>query len=322
MIATLASSRLYPRMICSRRKASHIGALVGLILGSVASGSEPVGRDIEIDKVLARIEINEGRVQSLEWTVECHEGKVTDPAKPETATFGPVTHRGHVVIERFSGRYRVDLDSVMRWFQGAADHVAERNSWSFDGVEFRDLNYTKPGKELPQVPPKPGDDPGRGRIYRAGEVYSKFEAFRLTCGIGSMPPNYLGKSLSKLIRSGLKTKRSIRIREDGHRWLIMVPEPDGDSTIALGYDPNNGAILGATWENGNPERPWLRQFYELQEVDGGFWVPKKISTINLFNKTIWQTEFSNVRVNAAAHPAAFTLTFPPGISVTDPVRMP
>ena len=78
--------------------------------------------------------------------------------------------------------------------------LPRRNTWSFDGLVFSELNYSKPGKELPRIPPQPGDDLGRGRIYRPGEETSQFQAFRLTCGIGEMPPYHFGESLSNLIR--------------------------------------------------------------------------------------------------------------------------
>ena len=49
--------------------------------------------------------------------------------------------------------------------------------------------------------------------------------------------------------------------------MISVPEPEGDSTIVVEYDPQKSAVLRATWQNGTPERPWARCDYELQETD-------------------------------------------------------
>jgi hypothetical protein len=296
------------------------GFLLLLMPGALTCPAAEPGKEIGIEKALATIESHERRAQSLRWSVECREGKVKDPSRPETANLGPVIHRGHVVIENFSGRYRVDLDSVMKWFQGADDHIAERNSWSFDGLVFRDLKYSKPGKELPRVPPQQGDDPGHGRIYRPGEEKSQFEAFRLTCGIGEMPPYHFGESLSGLIRKGQESKRPVRISVENQRWMISVPEREGDSTILVDYDPQKGAVLSATWQNGTPEKPWARIYYELQEVDGGLWVPKTMSRVNLFDKTIWQARFSDVKVNMATPIETFRLTFPPGVSVSDSLR--
>lgn len=293
------------------------GGVLLLILGALTCSPAPAGTVIEIDKALVTIESKERRAQSLQWNVECREGRVKDPLRPETASWGPVKHRGHVVLENFSGRYRVELDSVMRWVQGVDDHIAEHNSWSFDGLVLRDLNYSKPGKELPRIPPQPGDDIGRGRIYRPGEETSQFQAFRLTCGIGEMPPYHFGESLSNLIRSALREKQPVRISEENQRWMITVPEPKGDSTILIDYDPQKGAVLCATWQNGTPERPWARTYYELQEVDGGFWVPKTISKVSLFDKTISQCRISDVKVNMAMPIEAFQLIFPPWASVTD-----
>ena len=106
-------------------RACFSGFFLVLILGALTCPPAPAGTDIEIDKVLATIESTERRAQSLQWSVEFRAGKVKDPLRPETASWGPVHHRGHVVIEHFSGRYRVELDSVMRWIQGIDDHVAE-----------------------------------------------------------------------------------------------------------------------------------------------------------------------------------------------------
>ena len=237
------------------RKRSHIGGVLlcfvqGLALAPPAS-ADP---EIALDKALVTIESSERRIQTLRWTVEMREGKVKDPLRLETADWGQVHHHGHVMMEHFSGRYRVELDSVMRWVQGVNDHVAERNTWSFDGVLFRDLNYSSPGKVLPRIPPQPGDDRGRGHIYRAGEEKSQFAAFRMACGIGEMPPNHLGEPLSGLIRNGLETRRTVRITAMGDLWKILVPEREGDSTIAVEYDPHKDAVLRATWQNGSPEQ--------------------------------------------------------------------
>ncbi len=292
------------------------GTILCCVMGLVACPPVWAGKDIDLDRALETIESSERRAQSLQWKVQVREGKVKDPMRPETATWGQVRHQGHVVIEHFSGRYRVDLDSVMRWIQGVNDHVAERNTWSFDGVLFRDLNYTSPGKVLPRIPPQPGDDIGRGRIYRAGEETNQFEAFRLTCGIGDIPPNHFGEPLSALMRHGIKTKREVRIVVEGDLWKISVPERQGDSTIVVEYDPRKDAVLRATWQNGIPESPWSQWDYELQEVDG-FWVPKTITRVNLFDKTIWQSRISDVKLNIATPHQAFELVFPPWSSVTD-----
>ena len=286
------------------------------VMGLFACPPVWAGKDIELDKALETIESGERRAQSLQWKVEVREGKVKDPMRPEAATWGPACHQGHVVIEHFSGRYRVDLDSVMRWIQGVNDHVAGRNTWSFDGVLYRDLNYTSPGKVLPRIPPEPGDDRGRGRIYRAGEETNQFEAFRLACGIGDMPPNHFGEPLSALMRNGIKTSRGVRVAVEGDLWKISVPERQGDSTIVVEYDPRKDAVLRATWQNGMPESPWSRWDYEIQKADG-FWVPKTITRVNLFDKTIFQTRISDVKVNIATPHQAFELVFPPWTSVTD-----
>ncbi len=295
---------------------SYLLSAACLGLPAAAGAGTGTGSDIDVNKALATIEAQEPRVQALRWTVDFRQGKVEDPARPEKASFGPVRHHGQVMIEHFSGRYRVDLDSVMRWVQGINDHVAERNTWSFDGLFCRDLNYTAPGKTLPRVPPQRGDDPGRGRLYRPGQENSQFHSFRLVCGLGEMPPCHLGERLSGLIRTGLRSNRRPTINEDHGLWTISVPERDGESTIVVVYDPHKDAVLRATWQNGTPEAPWARADYELQEVDG-YWFPRTIRRVNLFDKTIDQITISDVKVNMATPPGSFELDFPPWASVTD-----
>src|SRR5271166_3400892 len=63
---------------------------------------------------------------------------------------------------------------------------------------------------------------------------------------------------------------------------LTCPRAPAGADIEIDYDPHKGAVLSATWQNGTPERPWARTYYELQEVDGGFWVPKTISKVYLF----------------------------------------
>jgi len=86
--------------------------------------------------------------------------------------------RGNVEMPQplcaIAGRYRADLESVMKWVNGAADHVAERQSWSFDGHEWRDVSFVKPGHELPSDPPKKDEDSGHGRVFQEGEEKSNF----------------------------------------------------------------------------------------------------------------------------------------------------
>ncbi len=143
----------------------------------------------------------------------------------------------------------------------------------------------------------------------------------MACGIGEMPPNHLGEPLSGLIRNGLKSRRTVRITAASDLWKIVVPEREGDSTIIVEYDPQKDAVLRATWQNGSPEHPWARCDYELQEVDG-FWVPRTISKVLLFDHLIWQTRISDVQLNMAIPPQAFELVFPPWASVTDSREQP
>ncbi len=175
------------------RKRNHIGGVLLCFIQGLALGS-PAWADTEIDtdKALVTMEASERRVQALRWTVEFREGKVKDPLRLETAEWGPVHHHGHVVMEHFSGRYRVELDSVMRWVLGVNDHVAEQNIWSFDGVFFRDLNYTSPGKVLPRIPPEAGDDRGRGAFIEPVRRRASSRPIEWPAGSARCPPTTSG----------------------------------------------------------------------------------------------------------------------------------
>ena len=53
---------------------------------------------------------------------------------------------------------------------------------------------------------------------------------------------------------GKVSKQGVRISVENDRWMISVPEREGDSTILVEYDPQKGAVLGATWQNINQEK--------------------------------------------------------------------
>lgn len=277
---------------------------------------------LEVEKALALIEANERRYQAEQWTIEFRQGKLIDIDDMKTITFGPVVHKGRVILDPVSGRYRSDLESVMRWVNGAADHIAQRQSWSYNGRELRDVAFVKPGKKLPSNPPKLDEDQGHGRIFREGDQKSEFPAFQVPTGIGEMPPNFRGGKLSAMIREGLKLgpKRPVAVVEAEGVWKVTTPEPDGDSTILIDYDPGKGVVLQAVWKNGNPERAWSRYVVELQKVGNDYWVPKTIHVVNLIDKLVDRFVYSDVRINEKLDGTAFTLEFPPRVKVIDYVR--
>jgi hypothetical protein len=75
------------------------GGLLLFLMGVLVCPPATAGTEIEIDKALVTIESNERRAQSLQCAVECREGKVKDPLRPETANLGPVNRRGHVKVD-------------------------------------------------------------------------------------------------------------------------------------------------------------------------------------------------------------------------------
>jgi hypothetical protein len=272
---------------------------------------------LEVEKALSRIETNESKIQTLRWASEFHTGLVADVRKPETAVFGPVMAKSHVVLDLESNQYRIELDSVIRWVQGVDDYFAERQSWSSNGLDRRHLVFSKPGKTLPG----PEDDPGRGRIVprKEGQKSPWLNSAGMA-GINDMTPNFNGERLSSLIRSGLRSKRPVTITDEFGRWTISTPELHGDSTIVIDYDHEKGVVLQAEWRNGTPERPWQRYSVAIQSIGPDLWAPRSVCYVNLFDKLITQIVYSDMKINERVDEAAFRLAFPLGSTVSDFIR--
>ncbi|WP_422931357.1 hypothetical protein [Singulisphaera sp. PoT] len=269
-----------------------------------------------LQDALARIEAHEKELGSLEWTIAFKEGTAADPSKPEKATLSPSQHQGHVTLDLVTGRYRVDLESVIRWIQGPSDFLALRQSWSYDGLELRDLISMKPGKILPDAT----EDRGRGRIVRQGNQKSEFPHFTGAAGIDSMPPNFQGKRLSQFLREGMKPERPLSMEKHGDLWRFTAFDPLMDSNVLIDYDPKAGMVLEATWQNGTPERPWRRYTVTTQEISPGRSMPHIIRSVNTLDGNFTQLTYSSVKLNAPYAPGRFLLQFPFGSNVTDFLR--
>jgi hypothetical protein len=279
---------------------------------------------VEVLQALALIEANEKRYQSEQWAIEFRQGTLADPYDLKSISFGTVFHRGRTIVEPISGRYRADLESVMPWAGGTADYIAQRGSWSYNGQECRDFTVQKPGKELPNNPPKPGEHRGDGKISRLEDARNEFPAYRGATGIAEMPPKFRGEKLSTLIREGLKhgSNRPVSITETAGIWQISTPELDGDSTIVIDYDPNKRVILQAVWKNGTPQRAWSQYTVRLQQAGKDFWIPKDIYYVNLIDKMVDWFGYTGVRINEKVDEIALTLEFPPHAQVVDYIRNP
>jgi len=277
--------------------------------------------EVPVPVALVLIEANEGRIKSAEWSVEFRQGTLTDPADPSTAVFGKVAHTGRVIYEAKTGRYRVNLDSVSRWVQGADDHIASRNFWAFDGRRCHEYLYMKAGTDLPRVPPGPLDDHGSGRMFAAGVRPQEFDMYEGVTGVADFPPKFQRRRLSASIRERPKDSAPVTVHEERGLWTVALPGKEGEDTQWVDYDPDKGCVVGAAL-GFEREKAWRRHRITLRQLPGGVWVPETVDEVMPLDKMINRTRYRDVEVNVGHDDAVFRLDFPEVVRVREVRRGP
>src|SRR5439155_21994448 len=84
-------------------------------------------------------------------------GLLKDVKDLELVKFGQEYSKGLVIFEPVSGRYRLELESVQKWYAGADPYGAQRAIWTFDGEIARDFHRFKGGLIPPEAKDRPGD---------------------------------------------------------------------------------------------------------------------------------------------------------------------
>jgi hypothetical protein len=116
--------------------------------------------------------------------------------------------------------------------------------------------------------------------------------------------------------------RLARVTEDDQGiWHIeVVDDANAKSLKRVDYDRSKGGVvLGAVWTMGNPPTAFKRIAVELQQVEGGYFVPKMVENRFVLNTpvTVDRVFFRDVKLNRPVSDSAFQVPFPAGTQVVD-----
>jgi hypothetical protein len=124
--------------------------------------------------------------------------------------------------------------------------------------------------------------------------------------------------LSELIRGRLTAAAPINFDEENGLWKVTTPVMEGH-TLRVYFDPNTyGAVLGATWANGNPERVWRRVDITMRRL-ADLWLPSEIVEVGTLEKPpiAYRVAISAIEPNPTCTEELFQFQFPPGTHVED-----
>jgi hypothetical protein len=116
--------------------------------------------------------------------------------------------------------------------------------------------------------------------------------------------------------------RLARVTEDDQGvWHIeVVDDANAKSLKRVDYDRSKGGVvLGAVWTMGDPPAAFKRIAVELQQVEGGYFVPKMVENRFVLNKpvTVDRIFFRGVKLNRPVSDSDFQVPFPAGTQVVD-----
>lgn len=306
--------------LVARGWSRHFLCLLFVILCVLSAPRVRADQPVPLAQALGVIESLEGRIRNAEWKVDNRRGRAKDSSDLRSIEFGPEFEKGWVVFEPISGRYRLDLESVLAWSGGLAPYIGVREIYTYDGENAREFKRDAPGEKLPG----PGGHPGRGHIQK-GTTDSAMKWGR-SAGTGYFPPYFNSIKLSEFLRTKQAAKDTVQIMEDKHGiWHITCKDPDipapGRGIMQIDYDPGKGGVVvGARRSDPESSAEWHRTQIELQKIQNEFWIPKAVHCVRLLDKVVDRIVYSDVKINQPIQQSVFTQEFPIGAVVTDHVQ--
>lgn len=291
------------------------------------------GAPVPLEDALAKIRKNEGdqlqRIQNAQWSMKAYMGKI--PEKGDLDALIPEAKNPkeyskiNVIYEPKSGRYRVDQEGVTKWIDGAAEHYAFVERFSFDGKEERTQHRGQGGAILPQeggVPPK--------GLIRLRKGLGFLEENSHTWGTGYFPPNHFGKPLSGLIEEKLEQKEKCVVESSDGLWIITTSPTQAvlakDSDFRIGYDPAKGIVLWAEWvgkadlKTKWANTAWKKHLVRWKQDPEGIWLPERFTQCNMIDRTGTRFEFTDMVVNQKIDPAVYQVRFLVGTRVQNEIE--
>jgi hypothetical protein len=285
-------------------------------------------------KAIAMMESLEKKIQVLRWKAHCVEPTVASATDfTSVIKTEPTFWDYQVVLDPVGRRYHVEMQGVLKWFEGVVPYSGTACGYSFDGKVYRAWSRDRNGDQLP-TGQEPTDGVISGNRKDIGWPNRESDLIQFDCirsGIGCMPPYFWDgevppQPLSRLVRKWMEEKREVSIVEGKEGlWTITTPvkypAPKG-FTLHIRYDPTKGGVVtGANWVFLREAREVdnIRMEVELQKVADKLWAPRTVRWAFTLDKTpiVTTTSFKAVTINPSVEPNAFQLTFPEGARVTD-----
>lgn len=283
-------------------------------------------QEVPLDTALQTMQALAGRIGNARWDVRTEHGTLSADNKFEPTDVGTT---GKVVFEPTSGRYRANLESVCRWYDGADPFMAERSQCAFDGSRSRILRRAKAGKALPPakpVPDSPDGFPGEGKVW--GDTAEFFRLFHWCSGVGYFPPYFMGMSLVDRIQQDRSQGKPVRVTADDrglwHIEFVYWEVKTNDHLVVVDYDRGRGGVITKAISKHKtlPNSTYRQIDYDYQKVGGDYWVPKLVRNTWLKNNPVNsdRLHYANVKVNEPVDERAFRIEFPAGSQVIDYVE--
>ena len=315
----------------ARAVPKHPSVHLALVVFSIA-GTSPralAQRAVPLDEAIETMQALAGRFTTARWQFQMIMGTDTGGNRLGPWPSGQTNSRGDTVYEPGSGRVRAHLKTVVPWFMGPKPYtqIDQNVLFSFDGRRACTYKRERGGTEVPPLVARLGDRvedgwPGTGSVH--GELDEFFKLWAWSCGVRYFPPNFQNQPLPDRLQSEMKKGRRPKISEDHQGvWHVEMYDQQWAGTVIIDYDVRKGGVItGTAWAWRKPGQIGKKLRVDLQQVGGGFWVPKLIDETNLLENppTVTRQTYSSVKVNEPVSDATFHFDWPANTRIIDYVE--
>ncbi|QDU43711.1 hypothetical protein Mal52_21870 [Symmachiella dynata] len=268
---------------------------------------------------------------------EAHQnGLASFKEQPKTGEKGYTS--GNALFDCNAGRFYLNVESVSKWVNGAAPHIATRVRWGFDGETYSMWTRSRQGTSLPPQEITPADSNHGTRSIAEGEISKTvpstdtYRAYLSTSGTCFLPPfvNLFGKeplptNLKEFIASRISSKSVLAVTEnkDGIiEFSFESPNASPQSTkpdkIVFTFDQRHGGMLTrvSKFSAGLPHA--IEEYLiEPGEWEAGVWGPAQITYVNWLNGFGSRAKLTQRKIRQDVEAKEFRVEMPMGTMVND-----
>ena len=251
----------------------------------------------------------------------------------------PYRTTGSVLYDVETGRFRLEVESINKWVNGAAPANAKRAGWAFDGTIFTGWNRQRHGTELPprDFNPDQASDtalgPPFGEIKAGAFEKDTVSAYFRCSGLSFLPPfvhSFDAPERPVRFTDYLRQKQTagdfLGVDElPGGLWTIRCRHPNADprqvDLLRITIDPTRGGVITAISLQSAEDWPPSEEInIRPREWKAGIWGPEVITYFNWLNGFGSRRTWSRLEVDPPVKEDEFRIAMPPGTTVTDHVR--